>query len=104
MASFWYDNAAFVLMGGGLDLDSNTLRFLIAMTNTTADTERDKTTISGFTTLDEADGANYVRKTLASLTLTNDNANHRTYLDCADVTWTALGAGTRQYQGIVMYK
>lgn len=39
---------------------------------------------------------NYVRKTLAdsALTITYDDTNDRVDVDCADQTWTALGAGT----------
>jgi len=77
------------------------------MTNTTADTEADKQFISGgtgFTTLDEADGANYVRKALADEAVTADEANDRGEFDATDVTWTALGVGTRQYAGLVVFK
>lgn len=41
--------------------------------------------------------ANYVRKTLtdaSGITITIDDTNDRTDVDCADLTWTALGAGT----------
>lgn len=40
--------------------------------------------------------ANYVRKLLANgaLTVTLDDPNDRMDIDCADQTWTALGAGT----------
>lgn len=41
--------------------------------------------------------ANYVRKTLtdaSSITITVDDTNDRTDVDCPDQTWTALGAGT----------
>lgn len=104
MSSFWYDHAAYLLAHGTLDLDSDTLKVALVMTNTTADTEKDKATLSGFTTLDRGDGTNYADKTLASVTDTEDNTNHRAYIDCADVTWSALGAGTRNYQGAVVYK
>lgn len=41
--------------------------------------------------------ANYARKVLdntSGITVTYDDTNDRTDLDCADQTWTALGAGT----------
>ncbi len=104
MANFFYDNALLLLSNGGLDLVNDDIRFLMAMTNTTADTEKDKLTISGFTTLDEADGAGYARKTLSGQAATVDNANHRSEVDCDDVPWASIGAGTRQYQGIVAFK
>jgi hypothetical protein len=45
-------------------------------------------------TSDEADATNYVRKTLTGVTVTVDDTNDRVDLDCADITWTALGGAT----------
>lgn len=90
-------------LAGGADI-----RIALLMTNTTADTENDgKTTISGgtgFTTLDDFDGANYVRKALTTEAVNKDDGNDRAEFDADDVTWTALGAGTRSIQGILVYK
>jgi hypothetical protein len=49
--------------------------------------------------------ANYVRKTLAdgALTITYDDTNDRVDIDCADQTWTALGAGTAITAAIASY-
>lgn len=49
--------------------------------------------------------ANYARKTLAdgTLTITYDDTNDRTEVDCADQTWTALGAGTAITDVIIGY-
>ncbi len=49
--------------------------------------------------------ANYARKTLAdgALTITYDDTNDRTDVDCADQTWTALGAGTAVTAVIIGY-
>jgi len=49
--------------------------------------------------------ANYVRKTLAdgALTITYDDTNDRVDVDCADQTWTALGAGTAVTTAICGY-
>ena len=73
-------------------------------TTTTADTEANIQTLDGYTTLDEMDGANYAVKTLGSLTHALDTGNNRFELDAADVTYTALGAGTRNVQGVLLYK
>lgn len=79
-------------------------RLALLMTNTTADTQNDGISFVGnITTLDEFDGAGYTRKTLASGTVTKDDANDRANLDFADVTWTGLGAGTRSIQGVLLY-
>ena len=105
--SFTYNKIVSRLMHGDLDLDTVDARFLLAMTNTTADTERSATTIAGFTTLDEFDGANYSTGGIALTgeTVTEDFGSNRTFLDANDVApaWTALGAGTRQAQGGVLY-
>src|SRR5512146_1743544 len=42
----------------------------------------------------ELSGTGYTRKTLASKTLTYDTANDRVAWDAADITWTAITAGT----------
>jgi len=109
MANFMYTHAKAGIMSGAIDLDTDDIRVLMVMSNTTADTEEDSEFLetnggTGFTTLDEADGANYVRKELANEAVTADEANDRGEFDADDVTWTALGVGTRQYTGIIVYK
>lgn len=106
MASFAYTNFKTVLLQAGIDLREagHDIRVMLVMTNTTADTQEDVTTISAFTTLDEYDGANYVRKACANQTATADNANNRGEFDFDDFTWTSLGAGTRQAQAAVIYR
>lgn len=86
------------LAEGGIDV-----RVLLVMTNSTADTDQDAQFISGIGTLDEYDGANYARKNVANQTVTQDNANNRSEFSFDAFTWTALGAGTRQALGAVIY-
>lgn len=86
-------------------LASRTLRVALLMTNTTADTENDGISfVDEIATLDEFDGANYVRKELSGGVVTVNDANDRGELDFADVTWTALGAGTRSIAGILVFE
>lgn len=50
--------------------------------------------------------ANYARKVLdntSGITVTYDDTNDRVDLDCADQTWTALGAGTNVTAAISGY-
>lgn len=79
------------------------LRVMLVMTNTTADTDQDAEFVSGIGTLDEYDGAAYVRKALAGEVVNQDDPNNRAEFDANDVTWTALGAGTRNAAGLVLY-
>lgn len=105
MASQVYNEAKRAILAGEIDLNLDDIRVALVMTSTTIDTENDaKAFVADFTTLDEMDGANYVRKALASEAVNKDDANDRAEFDAADVTWTALGAGTRAMQGILVYK
>ena len=78
-------------------------RILLAMTNTTFDTEQDDEFVGDTTTPDEYDGAAYVRKSIGSQTVTDDAPNDRGEFDGADIQWVALGAGTRQAAGMVLF-
>jgi len=103
MANFAYTKVTNKLATAALNMSTADIRALAVMTNTTADTEKDVNFIADFTTLDEFNGANYARTTFATQTVTQDNANDRTELDTEDIAYTALGAGTRQMAGHVIY-
>lgn len=93
------------LMSALMDLDEagDDMRLFLVMTNTTFDTDIDTDNTSGFT-LDEMDGANYVRKTCDNQTVTTDDANDRAEFDFDDPVWTSLGNGTRQVQGMGIHE
>lgn len=89
-----------------VDLVNDDIRLLPLMTNTTVDTERDgATAISVFTTLDAFDGANAPANgaQLDSQAVNIDDANDRAEFDAADETLSALGAGTRSIQGLLLF-
>lgn len=105
MASFVYTEAKEQLLQGLLDFDApNDFRILLLMSNTTADTEEDVSFVDEITTLDECDGANYARKSLASDAVSKDTTNNRGEYDAADISWTALGAGTRSNVAMQLIK
>lgn len=105
MASQVYNEAKRGIAAGEIDLNADDMRIRLLMTNTTADTENDAiVNIADFTTLDTFDGANYVDKALASEAVNKDDANDRAEFDADDLTWTALGAGTRSIAGALLYK
>lgn len=101
--SFVYQRFKEETASAGIDYGAADFRVALVMTNTTADTERTRDTISGFTTLDECDGANYARVDLAGVTLTRDDGNLIVYLDANDAVFTNLGAGTRQNAAALLY-
>jgi len=105
MATHVFNKAKQSLLNGTIDLDTDDIRIALLSTNTTADTDNDGIEFVGdIVTLDEFDGANYVRKALATEAVNLDDPNDRAEFDADDVTFTALGAGTRSVLGILVYK
>lgn len=104
MASFVFTPAKAEILRADHDFETGDFRMLLAMTNTTFDTEVDDEFVADTTTPDEMDGANYVRKTLAGEAVSADTANDRGEFTTSAVIWTALGNGTRQLEGIVLFR
>jgi hypothetical protein len=100
--SFAYTPAKEHFAKGTLAWQTSDIRVLLVMANTTADTDQDAGTISAIGTLDEYDGASYARKAVTGEAVNRDDANNRAELDANDITWSALGAGTRQAQAMVV--
>lgn len=90
-----------------LDGTSNWLtsdyRARLLMTNTTADTENNKATLSAYTTLDAFDGSGASSIALTSEAVNVDSGNNRIEVDADDVAFGALGNGTRAIQGVILY-
>jgi hypothetical protein len=101
--SFSYTPAKAAIACGEIAFDSADIRLLLVMSDTTADTDEDAATIDAITTLDEYDGDAYVRKAFAGETVTEDDTNDRAEFSADPVTWTALGVGTRQAVGMVIF-
>lgn len=104
MASFVFNEFKRASAAGEIDLDDDDIRVALMMTNTTVDTENDGiVNLDDFATLDEFDGANYVRKALANEAVAKDDGDDRAEFSADNVTWTALGAGTRDIAGVLVY-
>jgi len=102
--SFGYTGAKLKIAKADADFDTLDVRGLLVMSNTTADTDQDATTLSGIGTLDEYDGSGYSRPDLGAATIAADNPNNRAEVDYADFSFGAtVGAGTRQCVGMVIY-
>jgi len=104
MATHMFNEAIRGIMAGEIDLNAHDIRVALLMTDTDADTANDGILTVDDLALDECDGANYVRKALANEAVNKDDANDRAEFDADDVVWTALGNGTRQIQGALVYK
>ncbi len=84
------------------------VRAILVMENTTAEADKGATFVGDITTLDEFDGAGYpttfgTRVALGNQALNEDAANDRIELDADDVAFGALGAGTRELAGLILY-
>lgn len=104
MANFAYTPAKGDILRAGHNFATGDFRVILVMTNTTADTDQDMEFVGDIGTLDEYDGASYVRKALANEAVTDDAPNNRGEFDADNVVWTALGAGTRQAAGMILYR
>lgn len=105
MANFIYNKAKKLIADGDLDLNTAAgidLRVVLVMTNTTCDTEEEASTFADFTTPDVYDGSGYADQIIVGEATTWDSANDRTEMDGNDVTFSSLGAGTRQCQAAVI--
>lgn len=104
--SFVFSNAKKLLFNKSIDFVADDLRVALLMTNTTVAGagQEDVATIAAITTVDEYDGAAYVRKALANKAVAVDNAGNKGTFDADDVTWAALGAGTRSAKGVLLFK
>jgi predicted outer membrane repeat protein len=104
VANFIYNHAKHELGQGGLIFATHDMRVMFVMTNTTANTEDDVTSISGFTTLDEMDGSGYTRQALTGEAWAKDATNNRSEFDANDPNFGAVGIGTRQVQAAIVYR
>jgi hypothetical protein len=105
MASIVLNEFKRASVAGEIDLNADDIRVRLVMSNTTCDTENDGVvTLANYTAIDPCDGANYVDKALAGEAVNKDDVNDRAEFDATDVTWTALGVGTRTTVGVLVYK
>lgn len=98
MANFGFNIAKSQLLGGQLDLDTDTLRMLLLKTYSTADgTLADYDDLQAFlgdSGITEADAASYGRVTVTTPAITTDDANDRGELDFDNVVFSGLGDGS----------
>lgn len=102
MASFVYTPSLSRMGRGTFDWVGQDIRVVLVMSNTTADTDQDLENPGDIGTLDEMDGANYVRKAAANEADSQDDPNNRLELSFDPITWSALGNGTRAVVGALV--
>ena len=94
------------LLTAGIDIESDSgVKAMLVGTGYTPDKDHDfANDVSG----SELSGTGYTggfngsgRKSLASRALTQDDSGDVSFIDCADLTWTAIDAGTIAYIVII---
>lgn len=105
MASVLYQNGMMATFKNTIDWETDNLDARLLMTNTTADTEHDETTVAGFTTLDESDATGYSIEDVTNPAVTADDTDNEMVWDSDDWVWSGLsGDATRDYQGALLVK
>jgi hypothetical protein len=97
MAETVYNVAKTRIATGATDLDTHTLKMLLLKTtaagafNPDLDSVTELLAVGGVV---ECDFTGYVRKTLTSVTATQDDVNNRANIDAVNVTWDPAGGAT----------
>lgn len=97
MSEVTYNVAKARLATGALDLDSDTIKVLLLKVAPAGCSNPDIDTVTALlavSTAAECDFTNYVRKTLGSAAVTEDDTNNRADVDYANVTWGAAGGAS----------
>ena len=103
MTDFLYNTGATEMWDQTIDLLNDTPKAMLVTSSYSADRDDDVVDAAGANDpVDhELSGTGYAagwggsgRKSLASKTITVDKANDRAEFDCADITWSAIDAGT----------
>lgn len=108
MASVTTNKARTLLLNTGINLLTDTIKVMLVNTSYVESKSHDfVSSITGGTSK-ELSGTGYTagfggsgRKTLSSKTVTQDNTNNKAYFDAADVTWTAINAGTVGFVAVI---
>ncbi|QCC48103.1 hypothetical protein [Halobellus limi] len=103
MATTLYNNFKTLLLNGGVDLDTDTIRALIIDDSAayTPDIDTHIYVDDVTAVANEMSGTGYTRKTL-NVSVSTDNTNDQGVVDADDLSYTGLDAGT--IQGVLIYK
>jgi hypothetical protein len=112
MATFAYPIGDLNMRNGTIDVDNDTIKMTLLMTNTTADTEQDADDVDDFTTLDECDAGGAFtwghggngRKTV-TITATRSAGQTQINIPAGSTTWLSLplGGSGRSIAGALLF-
>jgi hypothetical protein len=110
VANTVYNRGKYLITSGGVVWGSTDVRALLIVTtdNGTLPSSawdvdlNDVAALLAVSNIDEMSGTGYVRKTMAGMTVTEDDTGNQAIMDANDITWTGIDAGTAR--AIVVYK
>lgn len=112
MATFAYPIGDLNMRNGTIDVDDDTIKVTLLMTNTTADTQQDAGVIDDFAKLDESDaGGGFTwghggngRKTV-TITATRSAGQTQINIPAGSTTWSnlPLGGSGRSIAGVLLF-
>lgn len=98
MASFFYNKAKKLFLDGTLDWDSQTFKAMLVTSSYSANPDHDFVSSASAA---ELTGTGYTagfngagRVVLTSKAVNESDSDDRAYVDCDDVAWTGINAGT----------
>jgi len=105
MAHVLFQNAMVGTFENTIDWETDNLDARLLMTNTTADTETDATTVAGITVLDECDATGYTIEDITTPAVSADDTDNEMVWSSDSWVWSGLsGNATRDYQGALVVK
>lgn len=100
-----YNEAKRQLMAGELALDTDDIRAILVMANSTCPNENaGKTRLAHFSEIDEYDGSGYSRQALASKAVNVNSTQNRAQFSSAQLEFGSAAAGSRSAIGVLIYK
>lgn len=113
MAAFVYNYAKKQITTGAWNIGTDTVKAMLCEVTTSADSAtaagKDATTIGNINTLAEFTGSGYTagnggsQRTVANMTVNQDNTNDLAWVNGDDVSWAAPNAGNK-IQGVLLYR
>jgi hypothetical protein len=107
MANAWYNEGKTKLLDGSVDFLTDAIRAMLVTSGYVFDADHlvidPGTDDADDASFNELSGTGYVQRVLASKTVTRNDSSDRAILDCADLLWTAINAGTADAMIVFYY-
>lgn len=104
MASAWFNKGMFEILSGATDLDGAQVLKVLLLQSSYAFDAADNVVNDLTPGTNEVTGGSYARQTLATKTVTEDDAGGRAFFDAADAVFSAVPAQVSTINAAVTYR